>query len=791
MKTFFFFLFPLLSLSVTAQSLTQTIRGVLVDKDSQMPLAGAHVYVERTVPVLGVITDADGAFVIDNVPVGRQTLVATYLGYEPMVLPDLMIISGKEQIVTIELTESLLRMDEVVIKADADKSRPLNEMAIVSARMFSVEETSRYAGSMFDPARMALNFAGVSVTGGSTDLFNEIIVRGNSPRGVLWRLEGIEIPNPNHFGALGNTGGGISMLSSSTLSTSDFYTGAFPAEFGNAVSGAFDLNLRKGNSAEREYAVMVGALGVEVALEGPFSHSGEASYLFNLRYSTLSILKSAGINVAGDALPEYGDISFNISLPTKSAGAFSLFGLGGKNRSYFDPAADSTQWDSEFEEYGFSDRQTTGTIGLTHKLLLDDKSYIRTIAAASHEKFIGDSYFLDVQDNYRRVPEYGQRFENNTYRLNTSYTRKVSAHQTFKIGGTLSYQQFRFFADTYDRDKDEYHVYLQDLGNAHQLQTFIQWKHRLSETVTATSGLHFSYFGLNETWSVEPRLALRKTIRTNQSLDLAIGLHSKPEHPSFYYAETSGSSGDRESPNKDLRFTKSGHAVLGYEYRFSNDFRFRAETYFQYLFDVPVSLDPSTNESILNAIDIWDVLEGDPAVNKGRGRNIGLDLTVEKNFSQNFYFMIAASVFDSKYRALNRQWYNTRFNSNYQVNVIGGKEWKKGPKSNRIWAVNGKVLLNGGNRMTPVNLEESILKGEAVYFDDRPYSEFAGTYYRLDLMASHKINRPKVTHTFMIDIQNVTNRQNLHSTHYDEDKAELVHFYQTGILPVFNYRLEF
>ena len=777
--------------SVVGQTLTQTIRGVLLDKDSQVPLIGANVYIEKTIPLMGTTTDDKGVFEILNVPVGRQTLVATYLGYEPVVMPVFMIISGKELVVTIELTESVIEMEEIVIKADADKSRPLNEMALVSARMFSVEETSRYAGSMYDPARMALNFAGVSISGGSSDLFNEIIVRGNSPRALLWRLEGIEIPNPNHFGALGNTGGGISMLSSSTLSTSDFYTGAFPAEFGNAVSGAFDLNLRKGNNEKSEYALMIGALGVEAAMEGPIGKTAGASYLFNFRYSTLSILEALGVNPAGDALPAYGDISFNVSVPTKTLGQFNLFGLAGKNRSYFDPEPDSTKWDSEFEDLGFNERQTTGTIGLAHKLLLSDQSYLRTGVATSLEKFSGDGYTLDAQNQYQRVTDYTDRFENNTYRINSVYTHKMSAHQTFKVGGTLSYQQFRFFSDEYDEDNGQYNIYLQNTGDAQQLQLFAQWKHRLSETLTATSGVHFNYFGLNGSWSVEPRFAIRKSMHENQSLDLAVGFHSKPEHPSFYFVETSSSSDLRVEPNKNLRYTKSLHLVLGYEYQFTKQFRARAEAYYQYLYDVPVSADPLSTESILNVIDIWDILHAGPAVNKGRGRNIGLDLTLEKNFNRNYYFLVATSVFDSKYRALNKQWYNTRFNSNYQLNVIGGKEWKTGRKDNRIFSINAKALLNGGNRITPLDLEQSRIEGRAKYLDDQPYSEFAGTYYRFDFMASYKVNRQKVTHSFIIDIQNVTNRLNIHSTYYDEELGELDHYYQTGLLPVFNYRLEF
>ncbi|MDX1407339.1 MAG: TonB-dependent receptor, partial [Saprospiraceae bacterium] len=399
------FLGCLLTWQLSAQEQTQSIRGTIVDRESQLPLIGANVLVEKTIPMLGSSTDTNGSFEIRGVPVGRHTLVVSYLGYEPVTLPNQMVISGKQLVLEIEMEESAVTMEEVVVKAREDEVSAMNEMALVSARAFSVEETARYAASFHDPARMARNYAGVSAIGGDSDLFNEIIVRGNSPRGVLWRMEGIEIPNPNHFGSLGNTGGGISMLSSSTLSNSDFYTGAFPAEFGNASSGVFDLNLRKGNDQQREYGFMIGLLGIEAAAEGPFSTEGRGSYLVNVRYSTLSALSALGLNPAGDVLPAYGDVSFKLHIPTQGFGQFSLFGLGGFNDAYFEPEPDSTTWYDSEDREGFVETQKTGVIGLSHKLLLGDNSYLQTVLAASVEEFDGDGYTLLPAEGYRRQQE--------------------------------------------------------------------------------------------------------------------------------------------------------------------------------------------------------------------------------------------------------------------------------------------------------------------------------------------------------------------------------------------------
>ena len=436
---------------LSAQQYTQTIRGKVIDKDAQTPLIGATIAVQNDGAMLGTVTDIDGTFKLQNVPVGRRDISISYLGYEPVTLSSIMLTSGKELVLNIEMLESAVAMQEVVVRATLDKAETLNEMASVSARSFSVEETGRYAGSYFDPARMAQNYAGVSV-GSGDDLMNEIIVRGNSPMGVLWRLEGIEIPNPNHFGAMGNSGGGISMLSSSILSNSDFYTGAFPSEFGNAQSSVFDLNMRNGNNEKREFSFMLGVLGIEASMEGPFSTNSKASYLINARYATLAALGELGLNPVGDVLPVYSDISFKFNFPTQKLGTFSLFGLGGANKAFEEPVADQTAWQFDDDRWGFNERQKVGTIGLAHRLLLSDKSYLKTVVAASANIYEDDEYWLDETQNYQRHIDEVTTVSNNTYRITSTYNHKFNARNTLRAGAIMSHLSFNF---KYDEDEGE------------------------------------------------------------------------------------------------------------------------------------------------------------------------------------------------------------------------------------------------------------------------------------------------------------------------------------------------
>ena len=187
-----------------SQTLTQTIRGTVVDAESKSPLSGATLLIAGTDPPVGGMTDTNGEFVIRQVPVGRQNLLVRYFGYEDRLIPEILVGSGKEVVLEIPLTEALVELEEVEIRAESSGSSPLNEMATVSSRSFSIEQTARFASSGFDPARLALSFAGVTA---QNDLVNEIVIRGNTPNGLLWRLEGINIPNPNHLSGYGAGGG--------------------------------------------------------------------------------------------------------------------------------------------------------------------------------------------------------------------------------------------------------------------------------------------------------------------------------------------------------------------------------------------------------------------------------------------------------------------------------------------------------------------------------------------------------------------------------------------------------
>ncbi|MCB0529434.1 MAG: carboxypeptidase-like regulatory domain-containing protein, partial [Saprospiraceae bacterium] len=270
-------LLALLTGAANAQQYTQTVKGIVLDKAVKTPLIGATVTLLDSDPPVGAVSDAEGRFRLPEVSVGRRTLRVRYLGYKEAVISNVIVNSGKETDLVIELEEDLLAAREVVVLAKAEKQKPLNELSTVSARTFSVEETQRFAVAVNDPARMASAYAGV-VT--AEDGNNIIVIRGNAPNGLLWRMEGVDIPNPNHFSTLGTTGGPVSALNPNLIANSDFLTGAFPAEYGNALAGVFDINLRTGNKERFEFMGQLGAFsGLEALAEGPLNKKNDGSFV--------------------------------------------------------------------------------------------------------------------------------------------------------------------------------------------------------------------------------------------------------------------------------------------------------------------------------------------------------------------------------------------------------------------------------------------------------------------------------------------------------------------------------
>jgi hypothetical protein len=768
------------SLTMAQNQYKQTIRGNVVDNESQTSLPGATVVILNTTPIIGTSTDAYGDFKIENVPIGRYDLQVSFLGYEPYVIPEILVGTGKEIVLNVGLKESFTTMKEVVIKGDIKKDQPLNSMASISARTFSVEETQRYAGSIDDPARMASAFAGVTV-GNLQD--NAIVIRGNSPKGVAWHLENVEIPNPNHF-AGGNVAGGgfVTIFSSHLLANSDFYTGAFPAEYSNALAGIFDMKLRNGNNEKREYTFQAGVLGIDFASEGPFLKGKKSSYIFNYRYSTFSLLTSLHI-IPGQQVPRYQDLSFKINLPSKNAGTFSLWGIGGIDYMDQPYIIDSSKWESDWDRLQMKWNLYTGAFGVSNKLPLGANTYVNTTLAAT-----GVFNQLDqkrVEDDLNIKPYSLLTDQSKKIQINSYLKHKFNARHTVKTGINFNELFFNFDLNgIIDEQTGLFQNYIYQKGNSYYAEAYLESKYDITDKLLVNSGININYFALNSEFITEPRIAFKWNFMQHQALSIGYGKHSQMEELRMYFIDYY-INGEKQYPNKNLSLAKAHHLILGYDWNISNYLRLKIEPYYQYLYDVPGIKDSSW--SMINFEQDWSFRN--TLVNNSVGKNFGIDITLERFLNKNYYYLITASIFKSVYRGGDGIWRDTRFDKNFVINLLAGKEFKL--KSNKVFGINGRFNFMGGQRLSPVLVEQSMEMKEVVYDYSKAFSKKSPFTYYLDLSTSYRVNKMNYSYIWTLQVKNILGCPLYEGEFYNYRTNNIETSKTVVIVPVISYKIEF
>jgi hypothetical protein len=771
-----------------AQVVTGNIRGVVVDKQSQSPLPGVVIHITGSTTPQVVLSDVAGIFKLKDVPVGRWQLKFQLLGYKERYI-DVVLIAAKESFLNVELEESVIIGNEVIVKAEQDKTKSNNKMNSVSARIFSSEEAARYAGSRNDPARMAANFAGVS---GANDSRNDIIIRGNSPMGLLWRLNGLDIPNPNHFGNAGSTGGPISILNNNTLDNSDFITGAFSSDYGNATAGVFDLKMRKGNNERYEFLGQLGFNGFEFGAEGPLSKSKDASFLINYRYSTLSVFKQLNLDFGtGDAIPQYQDLSLKSDFNSGKFGKVSIWGVGGLSYvALLDRDKKSGQ-----DLYGFSARDTyfrsnVGVAGISQVKVFNNNSYIRTNVGISgnSNRIMADRIDTAFKTSNHVKPEYRQTAQNIRFSLNSTYNKKFNSRNFTSVG---FYSEFfnTLFVDSNDNKfgYNTFVTYRDYKGSTGLLRVFAQWQHKFSDKLVLNSGLSNQFLILNNSNALEPRLGINYFISSKQTLSFGSGLHSQIQTPYIYFASDTVN-GKRVETNKQLDFTRALHCILAYDLNLREDYRIKTELYYQYIFNAPVK-NQTGYFSVLNLGADFTSPNVNNLVSQGTGFNYGVELTIEKFYSKGYYVLLTSSLFQSMYRGSDHVLRNTAFNGNYVLNFLGGKEFKIGQR--HVISLDLRTTYAGGKRYTPINLEASIQAGDVVRDVSRAYELQYSPYFRTDVKPGYRYNQKRLTHEFSIDIQNVSRNLNVFQQSYDIASQKLKTDYQLRFFVLPQYRLMF
>ena len=750
---------------------TQTIRGKIVDADTNRPLIGANIILNPS--AIGTATDTLGLFRMPDIPVGRYQALVSYIGYDSLLLPEVLVESGKEVVLSLKLSESLTQLSEVLVRANRSDLQAYSP----TVQTITVEETLRFPGTFFDPARLVMASAGVVQ---ENDQANGISVRGNSPNGISWRLEGVDIVNPNHTPNAGTSsdrvtqnGGGVIILSSQLLDNSYFFTGAFPVDYGNALSGVMDMHIRKGNNEKNEFVAQVGLIGLEIASEGPLLKKTGSSYLVNYRYSTVGLLSAFGLDLGDEAI-NYQDLSFNLSFPGKNGSQFTIFGMGGMSENVFEAKRDTSLWEFQKDRFDISFDSRMGAIGTTYSRPIGEKGLWRTTLAASAQENTRTGDRLD--DEFKTTREEFDIYNQSKLSLNTLYSYKVDSRSRFRIGAQATQQNY-----TIESLKNATDTVANGKGSGLLLQPYLGWQSRLAGNININAGMHFIYYAFNETSSMEPRFSVEWSPR-NHHISFSYGLHGQLQLPQVYFTSLDG------VDNQNLQLTRAHHLVLAYHYDLNNYTQLRTELFYQSLFDVPVSRNFSNSFSALNLVEGF---VSEELINEGTGTNYGLGVSLQRYIYKNIYYLLNATWYESKYKGSDGIERNTRFNGNYIFNLTGGKEWGWKKEKSKVLGLNIRVAYIGGFRDTPIDTEASAIAGETIYQSEEAFTIKQQDYFRTDLRFYYKRNKLTFNSMLSLDIQNVTNAENIAFSYYDTQQQAIVQKTQLGIIPILSYRIEF
>jgi hypothetical protein len=782
------------------------IRGRITDKDTQLPLPGAFIQLFRDSLVLKVVaSDESGWYRIDQLPAGSYQLNASFIGFLPVSIENVVLQTGRETILNIELQESAILIDAVEVSS-SKQGELRNEMALVSARKFDVSETERYAGSRGEPSRMAANFAGVQ---GADDSRNDMVVRGNSPQSILWMLEGIPVSNPNHFNIPGTAGGSVSILNNKTLANSDFYSGAFPAEFGNATSAVFDLKLRSGNNRNHEMIGQFGFLGTELLAEGPLSRQRNYTYLTTYRYSSLALIGNLGINYGTAAIPKYQDASFHLHFPGKGSTSYSLFGIAGT--SSIDILI-SDQLEPELNIYGSNDRDQyfdsrMAVIGASATIGLSDNTYLKSTLAwnQSHIESYHEMVYRNLTSNNGYVvdslkPLLNYQFTENKLAHHLTLSSKLNRKWLLKAGILTEMLNFQYIDSTwiFDTSSPSYNTWLTRWNsnrNSVLQQYYLQTRWRPNDKWQLVFGIHGQYFELSKSFvPLEPRFALKKQLSAKSSVGFGAGIHRQTQPYYLYFFSTRvNPEGNRALYNLGMDFTRASHSALSWDYNPLPHLRIKTEVYYQYIDNIPVEK-KSLSFSLANTGSGFSRFFPDTLQNSGVQINKGIELTVEKSFSNQYYFLFTGALFDARYKAMDGKWRNADFNGRFAVNALFAREFQLGSRT--VLNLGSRISSVGGRWYGPADISASNTARELVVIDSLRNTLQFPTYFRADLKVSCRINAKKVSHEIGIDLVNLFDTRNVLSLTFAPDEnqdpeSSIRKEYQLGRLPLFYYRISF
>lgn len=768
MKALLLFLFLILPFLKT-EAQHQMISGTVKDALSLEGLPGANVLIQPG--DFGAATDLDGNFKLEKVPYGRYTVTVSYVGFQSKTIQAVDVNAAKQVVLDFLLEEEIYSADGITITAQPNRAEVQNLFTQVSAISFSVEETRRFAGALDDPLRAAAVFPGVVQSGDVNS--NGIVVRGNSPKGLQWRLNGVRIPNPNHFGNVGRSDGGVTLFSTQLLSNSDFLTSAFPAEYGNASSGIFDIRYRKGNASHREHTVQAGINGIDVATEGPLGSSGSSSYLINYRYSIFGFLQYIEPEMKGK-VPQYQDVNFQFEWQTEKWGNFTFFGVGGTDQSSAKPEQDGNYTLEERMDQRLDNK--VGVLGLQHSYSLSKRAALQTTMSYVGRKVDFRDGMRDSSFVYQALSDVSQL--NYTWALEQSITQKIFNHGIMQVGYRAALDGFETTINETLNQQNGLESIADDEGSTQNFEAYIQTKWNLSPQFSINTGLHSMYYRLTDALTLEPRFSAKYLFTNGNSFALAYGNHAQLEDISVYAMNLNGAS------NSNLKPSRAHHFSSTYSFGISENLHALLDAYYQYLYEIPVV--SGSYESLINHAG---GIVTDSYINAGKAYSYGVELMIEHFFKTDYYYLATVSWNKSRYQDGNELWRTARYSSGLTLTALGGKEWRFSEK--RSLSLNLRATHTLGEYYIPVDLSASHQAGVEVLNANTIYKKRLPNFIYVDFSLGYKTNYSASSGEWSIQIKNVLNQRPIIGYSYNSVTETIEEMKPLGIIPILAYRFNF
>ncbi|MFZ5971817.1 MAG: carboxypeptidase regulatory-like domain-containing protein [Bacteroidota bacterium] len=748
-----------------SQDVSQVVRGVITDQATGRVLSGVALSLKKNeFTVAGAVSDSSGGFELKASP-GRYALEASHLGYQTLV-EELLVTAGKENNLRFTLTELATELQEVSVVAASYNPAP-------GAFDISIEKTLRVPANFFDPLRMAASYPGMVA---ANDQGNALAVKGYSPNALLWKIDGLDIVNPNHLanaGTLGDKpvsfGGGVSILSSQVLDKTSIYSGWLPAQYGNALSAVVDMGMRAGNKNRHEFTAQASLIGLDLAAEGPLSYSGKSSYLANYRYSTVGLLSSAGLDFGDEAI-NFQDFTFHLDFDQDQNAHLSVFGFAGLSSNRFQRKPQD-EWETEKDRYNIDFEGQVFGVGFTEQWGNKVRWKWGSSLSGQFQDRRSESDIVPIQQYI-----YRERFNSDHLLWSNQLSASTKLGESrLQAGALVNYLHNELAVETVTPLYfDTFFPNLSGIVSGALVQPYLNLSRQFARSWQLDAGMRYVYFTYNNSTALEPRLNVQRLFASG-SLSLGYARTSQWQQAQAYLLEN----------NRDLKLSVADQLMLEYRRRFNDQSSLVASAYIHSLNDVPVA-PGSHNQPYWSMLNQWDEFPVANMTSVGQGMNRGVEVAYEKRFFNQFYFLVNGSVYQSQYKAPETQWQEGRFSGGYTSGFLIGKEWG----SDRSFGVHVRFLYLGGLRHPTIDMLNSVNYGTTIYAGSG-YPTKLPDYWRPDLRVAWRKNKPGYTRTLSIDIQNVASRQNVAYYYYDTFTGRVETKLQLGIIPVLVYRVDF